>query len=326
MAFLDESDLVKQFEDTKNYMKPFFQPLDEFERLARNRPHPSIDPQLPKVTDGTLAAIVQEQPKRVLQQVPTGKVESSLDDTYAELANYVLTEVLLPNSSAQGDVLQKSWNMVGKALTYGVQPSYTFFTNTGDRMHTDFILPYIKDVFPERGKVFAPDSNYTFMRAWYTKSDIQGIIEKEEKLIKKDKTYKPEWDIKKLKDLKESGSKVSKDSDSLTPAEKEKAVEFEGIEIVHAFQKGIGAKFYSFAPALKEDSNGIVRTWVNPDPRGKMPIDWLYCNIDLSNPLGRGAVELSGGVQNLIDNQMVMFQFMSIDDDGSSATGMGQRQ
>lgn len=313
MSYLDPKDLVKLFEDTKNYMRPFFQPLDELERLARNRPHTSVDANLPKVTDGTLAAVVQEQPKRVLQQTPTGSVKTPLDDTYGELAGHVLTEVLLPSANAQGNVLQKSWNMVGKALTYGAQPSYTFFTQTGDRMHTDFVLPYIKDVFPERGKVYAPDSNYTFMRAWYTKSDIQGIIDKEKRLMKKDKTYKPKWNIKALEALKERNN-AKKDADAKNPSEKEKGTEFEGIEIIHAFQKGVGENFYSFTTDGvdgKDDEVNILRTWKNPDPRGEMPIDWLYCNIDLSNPLGRGAVELSGGVQNLIDNQMQMFQFMS---------------
>mgnify|MGYP000870076549 FL=1 len=311
MAFLDQKELSGQYEDTKNYMRQFFQPLDEFERLARNRPHPNIDKNLPKVTDGTLAAVVQEQPKRVLQQIPTGKVNSILDEAYGEMANHVLTEILLPMSKTQGNVLQKSWNMVGKALTYGVQPSYTYFTSTGDRMHTDFVLPYIKDVFPERGKVFAPDSNYQFLRAWYTKSDIQAIIAKEKKLMDKDKTYKPDWDLNMLSKLVDSGSIGAKDAQAMTPAEKEKGVQFEGIEIIHAFQKGVGADFYTFAPSLDKEQSNVLRTKKNPDPRGEMPIDWLYCNIDLSNPLGRGAVELSGGVQNLIDNQMVMFQFLS---------------
>lgn len=311
MPYLDPKDLVKLYEDSKLYMKPFFDPLEELERLARNKPHSGVDPQLPKVTDGTLAAVVQEQPKRVLQQIPSGNVKTPLDDTYGELAGHVLSEVLIPSANAQGNMLQKCWNMVGKALTYGAQPSYTYFTQTGDRMHTDFVLPYIKDVFPERGKVFAPDSNYTFMRAWYTKSDLQGIIDKEKKLQKKDKSYKPKWNIKALEEIKEKGG-GEKDKDSKTPAEREKNAEFQGIEIIHAFQKGIGSDFYSFTPGLKDSKEtNILRTWKNPDPRGEMPIDWLYCNIDLSNPLGRGAVELSGGIQNLIDNQMQMFQFLS---------------
>ena len=66
---------------------------------------------------------------------------------------------------------------------------------------------------------------------------------------------------------------------------------------------------YSFSPRYEQGKP--LRVKRNSDPRGAMPLDHLYCNIDLSNPMGRGQIELSGGVQNLIDQQMQMFQFMT---------------
>ena len=306
MAFLEQSDVHTAYTETKDHMRQYFQSFDEFERLARNRPSPKIEKNLPKTTDGTLAAIVQEQPKRVVQQTPTGKVYCPDYPEYAEVAGYVLENRLLPMGNTQGSDLQKSWTMINKALTYGMQPSYTFFTNTGDTMHTDYSIPYIKDILVEKGKVFGPDSNIEFMRNWYTDSDIKGIIAREKKFKEQDKNYKSDWDLKLLADLLVLGE--TKEKEENTPAETEKGVVNGGYEIIHAFQKGVKSKFYSFATAIPDK---IIRTKTNPDPRGETPIDYLYCNIDLSNPYGRGAVEMSGGIQNLIDHQMVMFQFMS---------------
>lgn len=289
-------------------MDRYFEPLDELERLARNKPSPKISPELPRITDGTLAAIVQEQPKRIIQQAPTGLLECKDYPEYAKMADIVLREELIPAYNRMGNMLQKSWSITGKAMTYGSAASYTFFTSTNGKFHTDFILPYAKDIIGEKGKVFAPDSNIGFMRSWYQERDIDAIINREKLLMQKFPSYKPEWDLKLLQQFKSAGA-AGKPADLQTPAEKEKGGDSGGFQVIHAFQVGVGAEFYSFSPQFEDGKP--LRTKLNQDPRGNMPLDWLYCNIDHSNPLGRGVVELSGGVQNLIDQQMQMFQFIT---------------
>jgi hypothetical protein len=145
------------------------------------------------------------------------------------------------------------------------------------------------------------------MRAWWQKEDVEALIKREQKLAKEAKKrgdeYDSSWDIKALKEVLDS--KTLKDDKARTPTEEERSTNPEGIEFVTGFQKGIGASFYTFVPGEKK----IIRTKLNKDPRGKMPIDWLYGDIDGSNPLGRGIVELVGGLQNLIDSDMQMYQF-----------------
>jgi hypothetical protein len=46
---ITEKDLNTTFEDAKKFMLPLHEPLDEYERIARNRPHPGISKELPKV-------------------------------------------------------------------------------------------------------------------------------------------------------------------------------------------------------------------------------------------------------------------------------------
>lgn len=309
--FIDADTAYDAYDESRKWLKPYFEPLDEFERIARNKPSSQIPDELPKVVDGTMAAIVQENPKRIIQQIPTGLVGCKDYAEYAKIADIILTEDLIPMYNRMGDMLQKSWNMVGKAMTWGRSASYTFYTQTNGRLHTDFTIPYAKDVLSEKGKVFAPDSNVAFLRSWYQKRDIQATINREEAWEKNIKGYKSDWDIPALKQWMETGASA-KPADQMTPAEREKGGDTGGYELITAFQEGAGAEFYSFAPRFKDSSNGKnLRTKINKDPRGKMPIDFLYCNIDLSNPMGRGQVELSGGVQNLIDQQMQMFQFLT---------------
>lgn len=306
--YIDASTARDAFEQSNNWFRPYFDPIDEFERIARNKPSDRIPKGLPKVTDGTTAAIVQEDPKRIIQQLATGIVECEDYPEYAKIADLTHRRKLIPMYTRMGTALQKQWNMLSKAKTWGRSTSYTFFTSTNGVYHTDFVIPYVKDIITEKGKVYAPDSNISFMRSWYQKSDLQRILKWEQWREKNEKGYKSDWDLNLLAKFINTGA-TAKPADLQTPAEKEKGGDAGGYEVIHAFQEGQSAEFYAFAPRFEDGVS--FRTKINSDPRGKMPLDHEYNNIDLSNPLGRGSVEASGGVQNLMDQQMQMFQFLT---------------
>jgi hypothetical protein len=306
--FIDKKTAVEAFDESRKWLRPYHDPIEELERLARNKPSSKIVDHLPKVTDGTLSAINQETPKRIIQQPPTGLLTCKQYPEYAKIADIELRYTLIPSYNKQGDILQKSWLMSGKSMTYGKSSSYTFYTQTNGKLHTDFTIIYPKDDLTEKGKVFAPDCNIRFIRSWYQKRDIDGIIQRERKFEQQIKGYTSEWDLVLLAKLKDSGASA-KPGDLQTPAEREKGGDNGGYEIIHAFQKGIEAEFYSFSPQF--ESGKPLRVKKNNDPRGLLPIDDLYCNIDLSNPMGRGIIEASAGTQNLIDQQMQMYQFIS---------------
>ena len=311
--YIKESELKVTFEGAKKFMLPLTQPFDEFERIARNKPHPGIDKSMPKVTDGTLASLIQEQPKRVIQQIPTGLIVAG-DEWLEIVAGYIFAHEIIPNSNGVAALIQKCWAGISKALTYGSQPAFVQFVNRGDYFGTDFTLPYIKDVLLEPGKLSDTDSNVMFLRTWWTKNQIEAVIAKENMLTgnskkrKDDTTYQTGWDLANLAELIQTkGSQ--KDALQMTPNERNKQLNDGFYEIVHVFQRGVGATFYSFSPRLDSTDN-ILRRKVNPDPRGVIPIHYLYANVDLSNPLGRGSVELSGGMQNLLDSEVQSYQYM----------------
>lgn len=336
--FSNKDDIKDALNAAEKHFKPYFEPLAEFERIARNKPHPNvIKAKLPNVTDGTLAAVIQAQPRRVIQQLPTGRVTSIDQPELSSIADFIWNKQIIPNANTSGDVLQKSWIAMTKALTYGAQPAYVFFNNSGEYYGADFVLPYIKDVMPEPGKLYANDSEYIFMNSWWTKAQIQTLIDREKQLKsnakdrgakaqadlqtavdqakkKADKetaqaayddyqpeTYESGWNLTAMSDLLNALSR--KPEENKSPAEnKDQTGSY--ARIVHVFQRGVGANFYSYSPKLDK----IVRTKANPDPRGCLPIHYLYANIDLSNPLGRGSIELSGGMQNLLDSEVQSYQ------------------
>nr|DAP59744.1 MAG TPA: portal [Caudoviricetes sp.] len=299
-SFIDESNIGDAYDESLRKYQAVLSGIDEFERIALNKPKPNIPAGLPNVTDGTTASYIQSRSKSVIQQLPTGLVTSlDKDKDLADIANLVLTEEILPNANTTGSVIQKSWGALSKAMTYGSQPAYCFYTQHGNYFGADFKLPYIKDVILEAGKVYDKDCNVIFLRAWYQPSDIKYLIRREKQLVKQG--IKSGWRLDKLTQLEAK----DKTDESKSPAEREKNLEVGGIEIIFAFQKGVGATFYGYSP----ETNEVVYSTVNPDPRGIIPIHFIYHDMDMSNPIGRGAVELVAGLQNMLDSEMQMYQY-----------------
>jgi hypothetical protein len=305
--YIQESDLDTLWQDAEKHMKPLFEPLDELERIARNLPHPGIAKELPKVTDGTTASHVKERPKRIIQQIPTGAVVES-SDWMKLVGGHILEKEILPNSDQVAALIKKCWALISKADTYGSQPAFVQFVQRGQYFGTDWTLPYIKDVFLEPGKLSDKDSCVIALRGWYTPRQIDQIIAKEKLLADKNKErgdkYSSDWDLKALASLKDE--KSAKPDTAQSPAERNKPDAQGFIELIHFFQEGIGATFFSYSPKTKE----VVRRRVNKDPRGVIPIHYMYSDQDFSNPLGRGIIELAAPLQNLIDSEMQSYQYM----------------
>lgn len=303
-SYLTPENLKDIWKESEKSMQSLLEPLKENERLSRNKPHPGIDKAYPKVTDGTTAAIIEETPKRVIQQIPTGKVETTLGEWFDLYANWKLVEDIIPNANCQADVLQKSWKAISSSMTYGSQPAYVFMDTYNGRLLPNFKLPYVTHVYYQKGKVSDKESKIMFMESWYQTTDIEYIISREEQL-KKDGLETSGWDIKKLKEIK--NKKSAKNEDQQNPVERENDKEdAEGIRVIHAFQEGVEAEFYSF----ESETGDILRTKKNTDRRGQIPLEILYYIVDLSSPIGRSLIDFVGGMQNLLDSHTQAFQYM----------------
>lgn len=326
IEYIKETELAEGFTSAVAAAEPLHKPFPEYERIARNRPHPGIAKELPKVTDGTVAAMIMKQPKRTIQQIPTGKLKSK-DEWMALVGGYILENVLLDDDDYVAELIQKCWALCAKSLTYGSQPWLVQLIHDGQKYTVSFSLPYIQDVFLEQGKLSYKDSSVIYVRAWYQPSQIDAIIEgcKQRKKAAEDRgeMYEDLWDMKALEEIKD---KVQEKEDaSKTPAEREKGMSPTGIQLIHAFQKGVGSTFYTFYMGGGDDDSDVTvcRRKKNPDPRGLIPLGGMYADFDFSNPYGRGLVELAGPMQNLLDSEVQAYQYKRIMEMDGPVVGRG---
>ena len=306
-SYLDEDNIFDRYKAAKRYTDSLTVPFPEFQRIARNRPFEGIDPNYPNTTDGTTASIIRKTPRRVVQQLPTGSVVTDDGGWLGIVADFVLTHKILPYANEEYDLIQKCWSVMEDGLTFGCGLTYTPFVNHDGYFCPDLTTIYWGDIAVQPGKKSIYACNYLFIRSWWQKEDIEALIKKEQDLAssakKRGEKYESTWDLAALKEIKDGGS--TKDQQARTPMENERSIDASGIELITGFQKGVGATFFTFT----SKGNTIVRREENKDPRGKYPIDALYGDIDGTNPLGRGIVELVGGLQNLIDSDMQMYQY-----------------
>lgn len=309
--YLTPENIAETFSTSRSYTESLTDNFPEFERLMRNKPHPSIPKEYPKVTDGTTASIVRKTPHRIIQQLPTGKVKSDTEDWLSVVAQFVYTHKIIPNANEGYALLQKCWQVVERFLGFGSCPTYTpFVTHHSGYMCPDLRLPYWGDVFLQPGKLSDEDSSYIFLRSWWQTNDLDALIASQKKIKEENRT----WDVEALEKVKKI--ETTKDDKARTPHERELSVNTRGgVELITGFQRGVGAKFYTFhsqntgSGDQPKYEGTIVRTKVNKDPRGELPISYAYGDIDGSNPLGRSVIDLVGGMQNLMDGEVQMYQY-----------------
>lgn len=296
--------------EAKKYTEGLTDNFFEYERIARNKPHASIPKEYPKTTDGTTASIIRKSRHRVIQQLPGGKVVSHSDKWLEIIADFIFTNKIIPNANDGYSLIQKCWGIVERFQTYGFAAVLTPFIKSGEYLGPDMRLVYWGDIFLQPGKVSGNDCDYVFIRQWYQTGDIEAIIASQKEI----KNVQTTWDISALEKIKDLTS--TKEDKSKTASERERNNnDSGGIELITAYQVGQKSKFYTFhlqstGTGKSQKTNGtIVRTKINKDPRGYLPVDFGYGDSDGTSPFGRSVIELVGPMQNLMDTETQMYQY-----------------
>lgn len=304
MTFLtDPQEIYDLYNEAKKESDEWRDNYHEFERIANNELIDNLDPNLPEVNDGSLAAALFKLPKRIVNSSMAGRVKSlDRDEPWiAALGNIVWEDTIIPNANSQAPFSRKWKDAVRKAAIYGSVPLITLFVERGDYVGTDFIVGQPQDIKLEPGKVSDYDSNIIFWDLYYPKRDVQSIIDsiKEEagsEEIDKTGVYNG-WNIKELEEAVKNNGEEERDSREDSREHDEQDTKQKGIHFCAVFQRGVDAPFYIF----HKDSKKVVREWTNEDPTGDIPIHFLYCYQDFVNPYGIGVVKLAGGTQNVLD-------------------------
>lgn len=303
MAFLQKKDIKQLYTDSKNEAHIWRESYPAFERLMDNDLMANLDPNLPEVNDGSLAAALFKLPKRIVNRKLTGTVKSiDRDETWlSDLANMQWENEIVPNAITQAPFDRKWKDAVRKAAGYGSVPLITLSVERDGKTYTDFIVAQPQDVTLEPGKVSDYDSDVLFWDVYYTKLQLQNMIDQAKEEQKESKKNKEDaynkWDITAMQKILDSGDLEDRNSLDTPRQEQDKNVKPKGFKFCITVQRGVDAPFYMY----HKDTDSTVREWTNPDPTGDVPIHFLYCYQDFINPYGIGIVKLAGGTQNVLD-------------------------
>lgn len=299
MAFLtDDTELYDLQEQSKQESTIWRQGYPEYERLADNDLMEGLDPALPEVNDGSLAASLYKLPKRIVSSALTGRATATNSDEawVTELANIVWEKQIIPNANSQAPFHRKWKDAVRKAAIYGSVPLNTIFVERGRYTGADFIVSQPQDVTLEPGKVSDYDSDVLFWDVYFSRSQVKSMIERAKKEMKEAKENPEDgynkWSLDVLKAAYDSKDEDSRDAQD--EHNNAKVVQ-KGVKFCIAVQRGQDAPFKMFY------KKRTAREWSNPDPSGDVPIHFLYCYQDFVNPYGTGIVKLAGGTQNVLD-------------------------
>lgn len=313
--YLPRDEYAWTYYEAQKQARLFWQPFNEFERLADNDVREDLPANMPKVNDGSLADLLDKTVMRVLGQMYSGsaKVIESIDPstgkpTYPqpwlnELVDYVWEKKIVPHANTQTRFFRKQQIALKRALIYGSCPVFSFYTSNGSYRGADCSIPYIRDVYLEVGKSSDVDSDYIFMDTYYSRLQLARVIAQANKL--QEVGVDSPWDIEALKKIYNSHLEQQKDYLAKNKAERNRPVRATQIKFTTVFQRGVAAPFDTFyaSPGLdaSASSTTIVRSKINEDPTGDVPIHFLYAYDDLVNPYGQGQIKKSGGTQNVLD-------------------------
>lgn len=306
MPYLNETDIYDAYTDACDEAIQWRADYPEFERLMENGLMDQLDPNLPEVNDGSLAASLFKLAKRNVKKEISGRAVA-LDATDAwitELANLQWTKNILPNAKTKASPRRKWKDIARKAAALGSQPVITFFGERGSYRGADFIAPYAQDVKLEAGKDSDEDSDIIFWDVYYSKLQVENLIETakaEQKQAKENKETDPQsfnkWYIKNLEEILAGEMTEDRPGNEESRSKMDKGVKKTGFNFMIAFQRGVNAPFLMCHPATRKP----IREWSNQDPTGDLPVHYLYFYQDFINPYGIGVVKLAGGTQNVLD-------------------------
>jgi hypothetical protein len=304
MAYYEPADIPQAYDDATKEADIWRVNYPELERLANNDLPDDLDETMPEVNDGSLAASLYKLPKRCYNPNMTGRAKAlDRDEAWCSaLANLQWTNNIMKNANTQAPFHVKWPDAMRKAAVYGGQPIITLQVDNGHYSGADFIVPQAVDVKLEAGKISDYDSNIIFWDVYYTKKQVETMLEQAEAEMKEAKTTGQDgynkWDTNVLKKIiamdpqeERSGNEEHRDRTA-------SGVKRSGIHFYIAFQRGVGAPFYMCHSKFKDKP---VRQWSNPDPTGDISVHYLYCYQDFINPYGIGIVKLAGSTQNILD-------------------------
>lgn len=251
-----------------------------------------------QVFDPKLATLTIERAYRVMAQMGVGKIRgiSSNDSGDAKIKNLLLEKYVIPNATAQFDLLTKFRMVDLYSNIYGC-----FFVlvdmdvKANGYVGPDMWLLNIRDVFPQPGAVSIEDSDWIIVRTWKPLSFFEGLRGKPG--YKNISTI-----ISKLKS--KAGSKQTRDTNNKSKREEEQYPDEVSsvtddrsngyFEVVTRFERDRWVD-------VCVDADLEFRDQKNPHDDGSFPVVCKYSIPLLDDIMGMGDFERGASMQMFIN-------------------------
>lgn len=304
--YLEESELTEAYVQSVKFTDESRLPFPEFKRIADNLPNPTLPDYYPDLTDGTLGALMEEKPMRILAQLQTGRFKPVLglyedyDKYHQELINILWESKITKQANSDAPFFYKLQIVDHKSSIYGGQAVKIIGINEPHYQGGDFVLIDPYKVHFEAGAKSDLGADYMWHDQEFTKLQLKRLIRGLEK-----SEDKQGWDIQELKKLVDS-EVFGAPKDTHETAAESMANSFKRVvTLTTCYHRGLDAPFYTLLSASNAeggiDSSKILRKFKNDDPTGDIPVVFKYNKQDLINPFGVSEVAKAGPTQNALD-------------------------
>lgn len=284
------SQLASDLADAQQAIKYMSLDWDDYEDLLFVQGRNGGDP-MSTFSEGSLSSIVIERSGRTMAQLPSGVVNaySIKDQGKSLLMNLLLQNYIVPNANAQYDMKTKlqMWDMLSNV--YGTMFMVYDWVVRDDYVGPDCWLPYIRNCFPQQGRMSPQDSEFFFVSDFMSRDALTRIADEDDKV----------WDVPAIKDIlvkvnKSTAVKPKARDDYLrnnpmfVNRRRSTLTNTDEIEVVTCYERGTKGRWMSFTPDF---TNSIIRNIENPHMSGKIPVVAKYSQPIMQSMMGLGDME-----------------------------------
>lgn len=284
------SKLAADLEDSQRPIRYMSLDWDDFEDLLFVLGRNGNDP-LNTFSEGSLSSIVIERSGRTMAQLPSGVVNaySIKDQGKSLLMNLLLHNYVLPNATTQYDMKTKLqlWDLLSN--TYGTMFMVYDWVTRDDYTGPDCWLPYIRNCFPQQGRMSPNDCEFFFVSDFVSRDSLTRIADENDRV----------YDVEAVKQILTKANRSTavmpsarndylRNNPMFTQRRRASLSNTDEIEIVTCYERGKDGRWMSFAPDYQ---NSIIRNIQNPHHSGRIPVVAKYSLPIMDSMIGLGDME-----------------------------------
>jgi len=248
----------------------------------------SKKPDLPNVSDGTIAGMVRRTARSVVQNTPNVEIVNEFDDDGAKgiLAEYILKKHVIGDSINSNEMQQNLFASTMTSFALGFDAVVPVLCQKADGTWVmDYDTIHYNDVFPEPGVKDVRKSPEVFVRRYLTRGEVHQLI----------RTNATGWDMAALR-LLAKNAPPARQQESVSRQDRKHGSVPSGYEIVTWYSSS-GDPFLTFDASNKM----LLRIEKNVDPLKRHPVHFLVLEKDPLQPLGKSQIALVYGRQEFGD-------------------------